>query len=217
MANPVSLPAGARIVIFGASGTGKTQLTAQILKHHDWCFSSPVKDVYYFYAHYQRVYQDLERELDNITFFNCLPTEDILETISDPCTHSVIVVDDFGKEAAKSDLVESLFVRGCHHMNITLILLTQQLFYPGTQRRTQSVNTTHYILMRNPAGADQVAILAKQRFPGKSKEFMSTYNKVISVPFAYLILDSDAKSDAKLMIRTGLFPEDDIIVYQFSS
>ena len=212
---PIITPA--TVVIFGSSGSGKTCLTSEIIKHRDYCFDKPVQRIYFFYACYQKQYQELENQIPHINFFNCLPTEEHINELSDINSHDLIVLDDWGQECARNQVVLSLFVRDCHHKNISLILLTQQLYHPGACRRTQSVNTTCNIFMRNPAGSDQINIFSRQRFPGKSKEFIATYEKVTRKPFSYLIVDSHSKTDPQISIRTGLFPGDDIIVYQFNN
>ena len=217
MANPAPILTPATVVIFGSSGSGKTFLTAEILKHRNYCFDKPVQRIHVFYACYQRLYQELERQIPNISFFNCLPDDSHIQELSDPNSHDLIVLDDWAQESAKNDVILSLFVRDCHHKNISLIMLTQQLFYPGISRRTQSLNTTCNIFMKNRAGADQVSIFARQRFPNRSKEFMATYDKVTSKPFSYLMVDCHARSDPQIAIRTGIFPDDNVIVYQFNN
>ena len=160
---------------------------------------------------------ELEKEIPNITFFNCLPNEQHVQELGATKSNCILVCDDFSRESAKSELIESLFVRGCHHLNITLIMLTQQLFYPGASRRTQSINTSYNIFMRNPAGADQVAIFARQRFPCRSKEFIATYDKVMAKKYAHIMVDSHPSSDSSIAIRSGLLPHEPITVYQFNS
>ena len=215
MANPLPFPTPATVVVSGASGSGKSWLTSNILQNADWCFDKPTDKIVYCYAHHQPIYETLEQKLDNIQFYNCLPTEAILEEINDPAVHSILVIDDYAAECARSSLVEALFTRISHHGNLSLIILAQNLYESGAHRRTQSLNTQINILMRNPMGIDQINVFARQRFPGRSRAFLDTFHKVTSAKFTYLVIDAHPQSEARFNVRTGLFPGDDIIVYQF--
>ena len=215
MENPLPFHTPCSIVVSAASSCGKTQLVAKILDHLSWCFDKPTRRVIYCYAHHQDVFEKLEKDHENITFHNCLPTEDILEEISDPTHHDLLILDDFAKESGESGLIESLFVRGSHHTNVSVILLTQNLYHNTRFRRTQALNTHYNLFLRNPMGIDQIATFARQRFQGRSKAFLETYLKVTTPLYSYLLVDSHPRSDPTYSVRTGVFPRDELIVYQF--
>lgn len=215
MQNPLAFHSPTTISVFAGTSCGKTHLVARILENLDWCFDTHVTSVYFFYAQYQPIYQELENTVQNITFFNSLPTAELLEGISNPEQHTLVILDDWGREAADSQIVESLFVRQSHHCNISVILLTQNLYFRGSRQRTQNLNTHVNIFMKNPTGGDQISTFARQRYPGRSKEFISAFHKATAEPFTYLVIDSHPKTEPQYSIRTGIFPGDDIIVWKF--
>jgi hypothetical protein len=214
--NPLPLISPITGVIFWGSSSGKTYITAKILLNAKWCFDKPVNSIHYFTVHPQQIYRDLEMQLDNITFHYSMPTKADIEALSNPELHDVIVLDDWGCESASSDVIENLYTRQAHHYNVSIFNLKQNFYSTGKNRRTQNLNTSVIILLRNPMGADQVAILARQRFPGHAKAFLDTYNKeVCSQRFGYIVIDSHPASDPLYSVRGGIFPGDEKIIYTF--
>lgn len=216
MENPLPFNTPCTIVVFAGTSAGKTTLVSKILENASWCFRNPVKSIYYFGYHHQKAYDEMESKLENIRFFYSMPTEAILEPIFNPTTHDLVVIDDYGAQCANNEFVESLFLRGSHHLNLTVLLITQSLYFPGAKRRSQSLNTQYTILMKNPMGASQVQTFARQRFPGHSKEFISTYTKETSQPYSYLLVDSHPASDSQYAVRSGILPNEQISVFSFS-
>src|SRR5256885_118048 len=63
-------------MITGATGCGKTVYVADIIRKHTQMSAEPLKNVLYFYAIHQPIYQELEEELgDLITFIQGSPQE----------------------------------------------------------------------------------------------------------------------------------------------
>ena len=203
--NPLPLKSPASFIVAGASGSGKTHLVSRLLQNAGYCFEQPIRHVYYCYSIYQESYAALEQTVPGIVFHKGLPNDELVETLADSQHHDLIIIDDLARESSSCQTVENLYVRQSHHYNISVMLLTQNLFHSGRGRITQSCNTQYYFLMRNPASLQQIATFARQRYPGHSAHFMTMYTNVTRHP----------RSDVLYSIRTGLFPGDDIIVFQF--
>jgi hypothetical protein len=68
---------------------------------------------------------------------------------------------------------------------------------------------THYIVMfKNPRDASQVAILARQIYPGKSHFVVQAYEDAKTEPYGYLLIDLGPDTDDRYRIRTKIFPDD---------
>ena len=75
----------------------------------------------------------------------------------------------------------------------------------------------HYItLFRNPRGKSQISTLARQLFPGKTKNFLEVYNDALEEPYSYLLLDISPHSNQLYQIRSKIFPKEDTIVYRLT-
>ena len=54
---------------------------------------------------------------------------------------NLLVVDDQMEEAGKSTERSSLFTKGSHHLNLTIVYLVQNIFDKGQAHRTVSLNS----------------------------------------------------------------------------
>uniref|UniRef100_A0A914DY97 Integrase catalytic domain-containing protein n=1 Tax=Acrobeloides nanus TaxID=290746 RepID=A0A914DY97_9BILA len=70
-----------------------------------------------------------------------------------PPTPLFLILDDLTKEAASSGFLDTFFTKGSHHLNISIAVLTQDLFYKDT--KTSRYNAHYIVLMKNPSGARQ--------------------------------------------------------------
>ena len=140
----------ARIVISGASYSGKSELIKHmIINHKDLFESSPLK-IYMFYLHGQSSYKELERQVTiPMVFIKGAPGEDFL-----PEEKSLIVFDDLMNESMVE--IESWFVRKAHHYKCDVIHVTQNLF--PKNMRTISLNANYLIVFRNLRDASQMEV-----------------------------------------------------------
>ena len=216
MDNPLAFITPCATIVAGGSSTGKTVLVSHILNNLDYCYDKPTRKIMYFYTVYQPIFLQLEQELENIEFFKGLPTEEHLEAVEDANFHDIIIMDDLLAECSSSQFVENLFVRNSHHNNISLILITQCLYYAGKNRKTQANNAQYFIFLKNKAALATINTFARQRFPLRSRQFMEIYQDATKKPFSFLIADFHAKSDDKYALRAGMLPGDDKIIYKMS-
>lgn len=118
----------------------------------------------------------------------------------------LIVIDDQVQECNAS--VVSLFTRGSHHYNISVIVLTQNIFFANSCFRTMSLNAHYIILFKNPRGMDQISCIARQVVPNNVKFFQESYKDSCKEPHSYLLLDMTQGCDDELRFRTKIFPDD---------
>jgi hypothetical protein len=63
-------------------------------------------------------------------------------------------------------------------------------------------------MFKNPRDASQVAILARQMYPGKSQFVVEAYEDATKEPYGYLLIDLRPDTDDRYRIRTKIFPDD---------
>ena len=105
------------------------------------------------------------------------------------------------------DKVVDIFTKICHHRNLSVVYLTQNLFYKNKQSRTLSLNSHYIVLFKNTCDATQVVNLAHQMYPGKITFMIEAFKNVTSAPYWYLLIDQKQETDDKRRRRTGIFPE----------
>jgi len=64
--------------------------------------------------------------------------------------------------------VTQIFTKTSHHMEVSVLYLTQNIFYGEKQNRTIGLNAHYLVLFKNPRDATQVSHLARQMYPGKT-------------------------------------------------
>ena len=92
------------------------------------------------------------------------------------------------QSASGNQLVENLFTDG-RHLNLSVIFVSQNLFYTGKKCRTISLNSTYIVVFKNPRDQTQIRHLACQMFPSKPKFSQAAYEEETKDPYRYLFLD----------------------------
>ena len=190
-------------IVAGPSGSGKTVFTRKLIEHASRLIDPPPQKIQWCYG----VYQSFFNELKNVEFHDGLPDVNSF----DGSQRTLLILDDLMHEA--DDRVSQIFTRVSHHKNLSVLYLTQNLFYGSKQNRTISLNTHYLVLFKNARDATQISHLAAQMYPGKSKFLIESYRDATSTPFSYLLVDLKPDTDDKLRVRAGIFPGDTTYVY----
>lgn len=177
-------------------------------------FTSPPAKVLYCYGIHQPLFDQMERELSFIEFHHGLPSEQQLKVLSSQSHCNLVVLDDLMESVTSSREMESLFVKGVHHRNLTVIYLNQNLYCKGKNSRTINVNTHVLVLMKNPRDTSQLQCLTRQAFAGKSKFIMDAFKDATSTAYGYLIIDLSPTAIDDYRVRTQVFPSEDTVVYR---
>jgi hypothetical protein len=198
------------ICVSGPTGAGKTRWVYKLLQHLDGMY---VKDtpqqIMYCYGVYQDLFDEMEKNIKNITFRAGLPTEQELTEWGS----GLVILDDLMDRVLASKEMEILFTQGCHHRHLSVIFITQNLYGQAKAARTIALNTWYLVLFKNMRDASQISILGRQLFPGKSGVVIESYNDIMKQPYGYLVIDMAPTSDDNLRLRTNIFPGEETIVY----
>ncbi len=186
-------------IISGPTGCGKTVFTFKLIREARRMITPPPEKIIYCYGEYQDIFNDYP----DVEFSEGLP--DISQF--DGRLRTLMIIDDLLSET--NDSVEKIFTKKSHHNNISVVYLSQNLFYKGKHNRTISLNTHYIVMFKNPRDATQVASLARQMYPGRSKFLVEAFRDVTSKSYGYLLIDRKPDTDERYRIRTNIFPSDD--------
>ena len=89
--------------------------------------------------------------LKDVSFVKSVPEFENPENVP-----TLIVLDDL-MDSAYSKKVSELFSKASHHRNISLILITQNLFHQGPSSRDISLNSKYIVVFKNPRDKTQTA------------------------------------------------------------
>ena len=185
------------MMVAGPSHAGKTVLVLNLLDKRHEIFDASFERVIWCYGVYQpSLLQQLQQR--NIT-----PHEGILAS-SDLQPYSMIVLDDLLKESKDSKEVTDLFTRDAHHKNCFIIFITQNLFPPGKESRTRSLNTHYLVIFKNPRDKSQFEILARQIEPRRIKALTDIFREATAKPHGYLFIDFTQECPEDFRFRTGI-------------
>ena len=199
--------------ISGTTGSGKTTWVYNFIKNLNLMFQNEYpKNVLYCYGIYQDMYSKMENEFDFISFHEGIPSRDTILSLSYP---SMIILDDLAHKVYENTDMELLFSQFSHHKKILVCLLKNNLFYQGKNSRTISLNTNIFVLMRNPADVSQIHTLARQIFPKSGHYLIDSYDfaSKLNNGKGYLIVDLSAIPTTDVILKTGIFPDEDLIFF----
>lgn len=190
-------------IVSGPTGSGKTMFTLKVIEHCKYLISPPPDQIVWCYGVYQKTFDTVR----NVRFHEGLPdVNDFNREIK-----TLLIIDDLMGEV--DDRVSQIFTKGSHHLNISVMFLTQNLFFNNKHSRTMNLNSQYLILFKNPRDAGQISYLARQMFPGKSKFLVDSFKDATSRPYGYLFLDLKADTDDNLRVRANILPDETHYVY----
>ena len=142
-----------------------------------------------------------------INFIEGLPEE----IHFDSSKNNMLIIDDLMHEC--KEYTEKLFTKISHHKNLSVILLSQNIFHQNKHTRTISLNTHYMVLFKNVRDSSQITNLAKQMHPGNVAYLRDSYVDATSKPYGYLLIDLKADTDDLIRLRTDIFPGEIHYVY----
>jgi hypothetical protein len=92
-----------------------------------------------------------------------------------------MILDDLLTEVY-SDKVCHLLTKGCHHRNVNVILITQNLFHQGRYCRDISLNAKYIVLLKDVRDMRRFSHLARQMYPEYSIGLYKAYLDAIKNP-----------------------------------
>lgn len=217
-------------MICGPSNSGKTYFLKRLLENASNMFKrSPSHILYCYGSVWQPLFSEMKHTIGNIIFHKGLPKEEELLELSSEQSFFICVLDDLMLEASANPVVERIFTKGSHHLDMTVIFLVQNIFEKGKYFRTISLNTKYFILFRNSRDKQQIQTFGRQVFPNNAKYFLDAYTKATSFHYGYLLVDLSNKVELKncrlvdikdkeveqvnARLRTKIFPGESTIIF----
>lgn len=200
-------------MVSGPSFAGKTSLVVEIINNARqiinvdfskiiWCYSekNAVTSVLRYFTNEQK---------QKIQFIKGVPDE----FENDDNVPQLVVLDDLMSEAGTAKRVAEVFTRGSHHRNMSIILITQNVFHKGQWARDISLNAKYIIHFKSPRDSLQFGHLARQIYPENSSDLLRVYKDICKQSHGYIFLDLTQDVHNLLRFRTNIFDKDYTTVY----
>jgi hypothetical protein len=110
------------------------------------------------------------------------------------------------QDVGKSKSIANLFSRGMHHLNVSIMLLVQNVFHQGSTMRDISLNASYVVLFKNPRNNRQILTLSQQIFPKNTKFVSEAFHLATSRPHGYLIINLTQRIPDNERFYTNIFP-----------
>lgn len=188
------------IMVAAPTKAGKTTLVNKILDNRKSLFDIVPKNIYWCYSESQPSYS-----LKYVKYIKGIPDMNMFQNDK---SHKLLIIDDMMSES--KNLVD-IFTKGCHHWNMTIIFILQDIFFD--KKRTNRINSQYIILMKSPGDKLTALNLAKQMYPKNTNFFMDAYSKATDKPHGYLLIDLEQNTPECLRLRSNILPEETTIVY----
>lgn len=162
-------------IVAGAASFGKSTWIFRLLKHASVMIEPPPALIIYCYGEYQPAFEELKTLPIPVQLVEGLPEKELLKGSDESTTNrppKLVILDDLmgqmatkgarrpaGASAGDCDLLTQLFTRGSHHWNLSVIFVSQSIFF-GNQR-TARINCHYLVLMRSPSDKLQIMTVGK--------------------------------------------------------
>lgn len=193
------------MLLAGPTRVGKSWFLRDLLNERRKMFNPPPDKVVWFYG----IYQSLYDEVSDVTFVEGFPSN-YREYLG---TRTLIILDDLMAECGDDERLTYLFTKASHHLNMTVIFITQNLFHKGKEMRTVSLNSHYLILFKNRRDMSQINHLGRQLYPSQSQFFQEVFDDATKKPFSYLLVDIRNETPERMRLRTQVLPGQTQYVY----
>ena len=192
------------LIVAGPSQSGKTTFVLSLLDRRDEIFKCQMNRVVWCYGIYQPKLNALLQSKGYTLHQNIIDVSSIQP-------YDIVVLDDLIHESKNSQDVTAMFTRAAHHKPCFIIFITQNLFPPGKEARTRSLNTHYYVILKNPRDKSQIEFLARQILPRQPKTLVDIFEAATEKPHSYLFLDLTQECPEEYRFRSSLFDKPMII------
>lgn len=197
------------MLVAGPTGCGKSFFVRDLIKFKRQMIWPIPDKVVWFYG----IYQSLYDEIPEVEFVEGLSTNyrDLLGS------NTLFIIDDLMTECGSDKRLTNLFTKGSHHLNLSVIFITQNFFHKGREMREISLNAQYLLLCKNRRDQSQIMHLGKQLFPTHLKFFQEVYEDATKKPYSYLFIDLRSDTPEQMRLRTQILPNQIQYIYQMKN
>lgn len=194
------------MIVTGASMSGKTEFVCQLLRERQNLINQPIKSIVWCYGQETRNLSRLQREFgDSIKLIKGLPGN-ITDILKKEASKGVILIlDDLVDTALCSKQIFDLFVKGVHHLNVSVVCVLQDFYASGSYRVTMVRNTNYLVVFPSPIDQSLIDLIGRKVLPKQQKTFNDMFQHGTKTPYGYIFISGHPLSDRKLRFRTNIF------------
>ena len=188
MSRRVKFVTPCNIYVTGPTGSGKTVFVSRLLKDIPHYFSPAPTQVHYCYGADQPMIRDVIAKMKHVKTHDLLPDLATLKRWfrGKP---GILVLDDMMREIGSDPQAEDLFTKHSHHLRITVIYLTQDMFPEGRHAKTISRQAQYVIAFRSLRDKIGLKNMLLQSFPDTWRHVLNVCHHLHTRPHGYTMFD----------------------------
>lgn len=110
-------------IVSGPTKSGKTTFVKHLIENREKLIDTHIDKIWWCFSENQPLYNGLK----NVKFIEGIPDLNKLKSFSP--MPQLLILDDLMHESKGNAQILKLFTRGCHHWNISVIHIVQNLFF----------------------------------------------------------------------------------------
>jgi hypothetical protein len=190
-------------VLAAPSCSGKTSWLLKFLSHLSEVVDGRVEHLVWCYGEEGAIPEAIANN-SQIRKYRGVPTAESGVLIP----HSLLILDDLMNDAY-NQTVSDVYTKLSHHRQVSIILVTQNLFFQSRHSRNISLSTKYFILLRNCRERSQFSHLARQVYPENPKSLCEALCEAWSEAYGYLVIDvSPQQTVDAVRFRRNIWPTD---------
>jgi Cdc6-like AAA superfamily ATPase len=214
-------------IVSGPSGSGKSTFVKQLLEHRDALINGSFDYVYIFLgtdksqndllsslvqtlSPVKVIIYEIKKLYPEYKDFKLNFSKDLLAMIRARVKQGkqgCLVFDDLMIELADSGVLTSLFTKISTHYAVSIIHITQNLFFKGKYAGdsvTLYRNTKILVIFDTPNDISSLRIIASRLGEGKSTQILAMLKNILA-KYRYVVIRGDFKSNPLLRFTTDIF------------
>ena len=198
-----------KIFICGPSKSGKTHFLTQLLSNLNTISEKPPPKVIYVFQFWQSKLEEM-RSLNLVDIF--LEGGDGLKTRLSKVVdnhESLIIFDDQMNNRESLQYISNLFTVEARHTKLSLIFVTQKLFFNDDSVRQIRENADYFVLFKNPKDVSSISYLSTRMT--KNSTLADIYYQATQKPHSYLFIDVRQQSIPQTQYLSNLFGTEHIV------
>lgn len=194
----------------GPTMSGKTYFVRELLITSDR-IQPPPQRIVWVYSEWQPEYDKLKKHFGSKIEFVHGWSGEIYNTF-EPRLRNVLVLDDVMGSSKNDAALSDLFTKGASHRNLSVIFITQNLYFQGKAAIDIRRNSQYVVLFRCRQDKKTISQYANQVFPDNPKFMLNAFNDATSVNHGHLLVDLKPTCPDEFMLRSNVL-RDDAVVY----
>ena len=196
---------GSKILVSGASGSGKTKLFTDMVLNHEKIFTNPFKNVIVFYREDQPEYDRLRQHCPvPIQFIKGEPEETL-----DAVEGTMLIFDDM-QSMFENTTIGTIFQVKCRHRGWSCMMIQHLIFSKSRTSRLITLNCTAIIVFQQRHDKITLSRLSTQlEGVGMARLLPSIYKELSQEGnnHFYLLIDLDIECPESFKYRNSVFPQ----------